>query len=302
MQPAPGLEGAAGGWGCEVIPPQFDYAKATSVDEAVAALAQHGDEAKVLAGGQSLIPLLRLRLAYPGVLVDVSDVDEMRGVRDDGDAIVIGACVTHAEVIANATVREHAPLVVAATKTVADRQVRHRGTFGGSLSHADPAGDLPSVAVALDAQFVIAGSSGRRTVGASEFFRDYLQTALGPQDLLVEVRLPKLGDGWGVHYEKFNRVAQAWAVVGVAAAVQRSNGSITQARVGLTNMGPTPVRAAAVEQALAGVDAGVDGVRAAAEHADEGTSPPTDLGGDTDYRRHLVRVLTRRAVLAAAGL
>lgn len=285
-----------------MIPPQFDYAKVTTVDEAVAVLSQHGDEAKILAGGQSLIPLLRLRLAYPAILVDVSEVDEMRGVRDEGDAIVIGASVTHAEVIGDSAVQQHAPLVVAATKTVADRQVRHRGTFGGSLSHADPAGDLPAVATALDAEFVIAGSGGRRTVGAHDFFRDYLQTAIGPQDLLVEVRLPKLGDGWGVHYEKFHRVAQAWAVVGVAAAVQRSNGSISQARVGLTNMGPTPVRATMVEQALSGADAGADGVRAAAEHADEGTSPPSDLGGDADYRRHLVRVLTRRAVLAAAGL
>jgi aerobic carbon-monoxide dehydrogenase medium subunit len=267
-----------------MIPPQFDYVKATTIDDAVSALAQHGDEAKVLAGGQSLIPLLRLRLTYPGVLVDVSDIAEMRGVRDDGDAIVIGAAVTHADVIADAT-------------------VRHRGTFGGSLSHADPAGDLPSVAVALDAGFVIAGAKGaRRTVAAKDFFTDYLQTALAPDELLVEVRVPKLGDGWGVHYEKFHRVAAAWAVVGVAAAVQRSNGSITQARIGLTNMGPTPVRASAVEQALAGATVGPDGVRAASEHADDGTAPPNDLGGDADYRRHLVRVLTRRAVLAAAGV
>ena len=283
-----------------MIPPQFDYVRTTTVDEAVGALTQHGDEAKVLAGGQSLIPLLRLRLAYPSVLVDVSGVGDMTGVRDDGDAIVIGACVTHADVIGNELVRRHAPLVVEATKTVADRQVRHRGTFGGSLSHADPAGDLPSVAVALDAEFVIAGSGGRRTVAASEFFQDYLQTAIGPQELLVEVRVPKLGDGWGVHYEKFHRVAQAWAVVGVAAAVRRDNGSIAEARIGLTNMGPTPVRASAVEQALAGADVAADAVRVAAEHADEGTSPPTDLGGDGEYRRHLVRVLTRRAVMAAA--
>ena len=285
-----------------MIPPQFDYVRAATVDEATSALGEHGDEAKVLAGGQSLIPLLRLRLSYPSVLVDVSGVGEMTGVREEGDAIVIGAAVTHADVIANPLVRRHAPLVVEATKTVADRQVRHRGTFGGSLSHADPAGDLPSVAVALDAEFVIAGPGGRRTVAASEFFQDYLQTAIGAQELLVEVRLPKLGDGWGVHYEKFNRVAQAWAVVGVAAAVQRSNGTIAQARIGLTNMGPTPLRAAAVEQALAGVDAGPDSVRAAAGHAADGTAPPTDLGGDAEYRRHLVRVLTRRAIVAAAGL
>jgi len=285
-----------------MIPPQFDYVKAASVDEAVSALAEHGDEAKVLAGGQSLIPLLRLRLAYPGALIDVGDVEEMRGVRDDGDAIVIGAAVTHAEVIGNALVQQHAPLVVKAAETVADRQVRHRGTFGGSLAHADPAGDLPSVAVALDAELVIAGGGGaRRTVAARDFFTDYLQTTLAADELLVEVRVPKLGDGWGVHYEKFVRVAQAWAVVGVAAAVQRSNGSITQARIGLTNMGRTPIRADAVEQAIAGGDATEEAVRAAAAHAADGTSPPTDLGGDADYRRHLVTVLTRRAVLAAAA-
>jgi carbon-monoxide dehydrogenase medium subunit len=268
----------------------------------VSALADGGDDAKVLAGGQSLIPLLRLRLAYPSTLVDVGGVAEMRGVRDDGDAIVIGASTTHAEVLADPLVQKHAPLVALATATVADRQVRHRGTFGGSLSHADPAGDLPAVAVALDASFVIAsGGGGRRTVGAAEFFSDYLQTAVGPDELLVEVRMPKLGDGWGFHYEKFHRVAQAWAIVGVAAAVKRSNGSIAEARIGLTNMGATPIRARAVEAALAGGDAEAASVASAAEHADEGTHPPSDIGGQADYRRHLSRVLTRRAVLAAAG-
>jgi len=285
-----------------VIPPEFDYVKAGSVDEALSALAGGGDDAKVLAGGQSLIPLLRLRLAYPSTLVDVGGVSEMKGVRDDGDAIVIGAATTHADVLADPLVRQHAPLVALATETVADRQVRHRGTFGGSLSHADPAGDLPAVAVALDASFVIASSGGgRRTVGAGEFFSDYLQTAVGPDELLVEVRVPKLGDGWGFHYEKFHRVAQAWAIVGVAAAVKRSNGSITEARIGLTNMGTTPIRARAVEAALAGGSAEPAAVAGAAEHADEGTQPPSDIGGQADYRRHLAKVLTRRAVLAAAG-
>jgi carbon-monoxide dehydrogenase medium subunit len=284
-----------------MIPPAFDYVRANSIDEAVGALAQNGDDAKVLAGGQSLLPLLRLRLAYPSMLVDVGGVAEMRGVRDDGDAIVIGAATRHAEVIADPLVRQHAPLVALATQTVADRQVRHRGTFGGSLAHADPAGDLPAVAVALDASFVVAGGGGsRRTVPASEFFVDYLQTAIGPDELLVEVRVPKLGEGWGFHYEKFNRVAQAWAIVGVAAAVKRSNGSIAEARVGLTNMGPRPVRASAVEQAVAGVSTDEASVAAAAAHADDGTDPPADLGGQPDYRRHLVRVLTRRALLAAS--
>jgi carbon-monoxide dehydrogenase medium subunit len=284
-----------------MIPPAFDYLRATSVDEAVEALASNGEDAKVLAGGQSLLPLLRLRLAYPSVLVDIGGLAEMRGVRDDGDAIVIGAATTHADVIADPLVQQHAPLVVLATQTVADRQVRHRGTFGGSLAHADPAGDLPAVATALDATFVVAGpGGGRRTVAAADFFVDYLQTAMGADELLLEVRVPKLGDGWGFHYEKFHRVAQAWAIVGVAAAVKRSNGNIAEARVGLTNMGARPVRASAVEQALAGVGADETSVAAAAAQADEGTDPPSDLGGQPDYRRHLAKVLTRRAVLEAA--
>jgi carbon-monoxide dehydrogenase medium subunit len=281
-----------------MIPAQFDYVRAGSVDEAVAALAEHGDDAKVLAGGQSLIPLLRLRLSYPEVVVDVGRVDEMRGVRDDGSDIVIGAMTTHYDVLHDPMVREHAGLIVDATTTVADPAVRHRGTFGGALSHADPAGDLPAVAVALEAQMVIAGPGGRRTVAATDFFVDYLQTAVGPDEVLVEVRVPK-HTGWGHHYEKFHRVAQSWAIVGVAAVVRRDNGSIGEARVGLTNMGATPVRAVAVEQALAG--AAPDAVAAAAEHAADGTSPPNDLNGKADYREHLARVLTRRAVAAAAG-
>jgi aerobic carbon-monoxide dehydrogenase medium subunit len=281
-----------------MIPAQFDYVRAGSVDEAVAALAEHGDDAKVLAGGQSLIPLLRLRLSYPEVIVDVGRVDEMRGVRDDGGDIVIGATTTHYDVLHDPLVREHAGLIVDATTTVADPAVRHRGTFGGALSHADPAGDLPAVAVALEAQMVIAGPGGRRTVAATDFFVDYLQTAVGPDEVLVEVRVPK-HTGWGHHYEKFHRVAQSWAIVGVAAVVRRDNGSIGEARVALTNMGATPVRAVAVEQALAG--AAPDAVAAAAEHAADGTSAPNDLNGKADYREHLARVLTRRAVAAAAG-
>jgi carbon-monoxide dehydrogenase medium subunit len=253
-----------------MIPAQFDYVRAGSVEEAVAALAEHGDEAKVLAGGQSLIPLLRLRLAYPEVVVDIGRVAEMRGVRDDGDHIVIGAMTTHHDVIRNALVRAHCGLVAAATETVADPAVRHRGTFGGALTHADPAGDLPAVSLALDAEFVVAGSGGQRTVAAADFFVDYLQTALAPDEVLVEVRLPKLGDGWGYRYEKFHRVAQAWAIVGVAAVVHRSNGSISEARIGLTNMGSTPLRATATEQALAGSD--VSAIADAAEHAADGTN------------------------------
>ncbi len=281
-----------------MIPAQFDYVRAGSVDEAVAALAEHGDDAKVMAGGQSLIPLLRLRLSYPEVVVDVGRVEEMRGIREDGDHIVIGAMTTHYDVLRDPLVREHAGLIAQATSTVADPAVRHRGTFGGALAHADPAGDLPAVAAALEAEFVVAGTGGRRTVPASEFFVDYLQTALEPEEVLVEVRIPK-HTGWGYRYEKFHRVAQSWAIVGVAAVVRRDNGSIAEARVGLTNMGSTPIRATAVEQALTG--AAPDRVAAAAEHAAEGTSPASDLNGKADYRQHLARVLTRRAVSAAAG-
>jgi carbon-monoxide dehydrogenase medium subunit len=281
-----------------MIPAQFDYVRAGSVDEAVAALAEHGDDAKVMAGGQSLIPLLRLRLSYPEVVVDVGRVEEMRGVRDDGDHIVIGAMTTHHDVLHDPLVLEHAGLIAQATSTVADPAVRHRGTFGGALSLADPAGELPAVAVALEAELVVAGTGGRRTVPASEFFVDYLQTALAPEEVLVEVRIPK-HTGWGYRYEKFHRVAQSWAIVGVAAVVRRDNGTIDEARVGLTNMGATPIRATAVEQALAG--ATPDGVAAAAERAAEGTSPASDLNGKADYRQHLARVLTRRAVTAAAG-
>jgi aerobic carbon-monoxide dehydrogenase medium subunit len=284
-----------------VIPAAFDYVRPGSVDEAVSALTEHGDEAKVLAGGQSLIPLLRLRLAYPSVLVDVGRLAELRGVRDDGDALVVGAATPHHEVMTDPLVREHLPLVAEATATVADPAVRHRGTFGGALAHADPAGDLPAVALALGAVMEVAGPAGRRQVPAAHFFQDYLQTDLGPDELLVSVRLPKPGPGWGHRYEKFQRVAQAWAVVGVAALVRRDDGRVAEARIALTNMGTTPVRAAAVEAAAAGGEATVAALTAAAEHAPEGTDPPADLNAQPDYRQHLSRVLTRRALVAAAG-
>jgi aerobic carbon-monoxide dehydrogenase medium subunit len=282
-----------------MISAEFGYLRAGSVDEAVSALQQHGEDAKVLAGGQSLIPLLRLRLSYPEMVVDVGRVPELRGVREDGDHVVIGAMTTHDEIIRNELVRRHCGLIAEATEMVADPAVRHRGTFGGSLAHADPAGDLPAVAMALDAELVVAGSGGRRTIPAAEFFVDYLQSALAPDEVLVEVRVPKLGEGWGYCYEKFHRVAQAWAIVGVAAVVQRADGAIAQARVGLTNMAATPLRARATEEALAGVTP--EGVAEASARAAEGTSPPNDLGGRADYREHLARVLTRRAVTAAAG-
>ncbi|HET8684478.1 MAG TPA: xanthine dehydrogenase family protein subunit M [Micromonosporaceae bacterium] len=284
-----------------MIPSAFDYLKPSTVEDAVAALADAGDEAKVLAGGQSLIPVLRLRMAAPGVLVDLGGLAQLRGVRVLDDVLAIGAMTTHAEVTSSDAVRTDAPLLAAAAGGIGDRQVRHLGTLGGALAHADPAGDLPAVALALEAELVLAGPSGRRTVAASDFFVDYFTTALAPEELLVEVRVPRL-PAWGAHYEKFHRTSQSWATVGVAAAVCRSNGVISHARVALTNVGPCPVRAVAVEQALVGADATVETVAAAAQHAAEGTSPSSDLAASAEFREHLARVLTRRAVTAAAGL
>jgi carbon-monoxide dehydrogenase medium subunit len=284
-----------------MIPAPFEYVRPSSVAEAVSALGAAGEDGKVLAGGQSLIPILRLRMAYPSTVVDVGRIAELRGVRDDGDAILIGAMTTHHDVLHDPLVREHAPLIAQATQTIADPQVRHRGTFGGALAHADPAGDLGAVALALGCEFRAAGANGERTIPASEFFVDYLTTALGQDEVLTAVRVPKLGAGWSSHYEKFNRVAQAWSIVGVAALVRRDDGAIAEARIGLTNMGSTPLRARAVESALAGAAANAEAVGAAAEHAAENTNAPSDLSGAADYREHLARVLTKRAVLAAAG-
>ena len=281
-------------------PAPFDYLAPTSLDEALTALADAGEDAKVLAGGQSLLPLLRLRLAAPSVVVDLGGIAELRGVREDGDDLVIGSMTTHATVLRDPLVAQHAPLLAQATATVADRQVRHLGTFGGSLAHADPASDLPAVALAVDAVFEIAGPGGRRSVPAAEFFVDYLTSALAADEVLTAVRVPKRS-GWTSHYEKFNRTAQAWAVVGVAAMVRRSNGSIAEARVALTNMGPRPVRASAVESALAGAGAEQGAVAAAAAHALEGAEPSSDLNASAEYRGHLAKVLTERAVLAALG-
>ena len=284
-----------------MIPAQFDYVAPTSLAEAVTALGEAGEDAKLLAGGQSLIPVLRLRLSFPTVLVDLGRVDELKGVCEDGDSLVIGAMTRHADVIENPLVQQYAGLLAQATATVADPAVRHRGTFGGALAHADPAGDLAAVALALDAEVIADGPGGRRTIAARDFFVDYLETSLSPDEILAAVRIPKLEGSWGVRYEKFNRVAQAWAIVGVAAAVRMEGGAIAEARIGLTNMGSTPVRASAVEAALVGAS-DLAAVKAAAGSAAEGTSPPSDLGAQADYRQHLAQVLTARAVASAAGL
>lgn len=224
-----------------MIPAAFEHIAPTSIDEVVAALAEHGDDAKVLAGGHSLLPLMRLRFAVPSVVVDIGRVDELRGVRDAGDHLVIGAATTHHDVMRHPLVREHCGLLAEATATVGDPQVRHRGTLGGALAHGDPAGDLPAVISALEASLVVQGPAGRRELPAVELFESYLETSLAPDEVLVEVRMPKFDASWGYAYEKFARVAQAWAIVGAAALVRREDGHVAEARIGLTNMGSVPV-------------------------------------------------------------
>ncbi len=284
-----------------MIPAKFEYVKPGSLDDAVQALSGGGEDTKVIAGGQSLLPLLRLRLAYPDLLVDLGGLVELRGVTDAGDSLLIGASTTHYQLVHDPLVGEHCGILAQAAGTIADPAVRHRGTLGGSLSHGDPAGDLPAVALALGATMIARGPGGDRHIAASDFFVDYLTTALEPGEILTGVRVPKLGGDWGYRYEKFHRTAQAWAIVGVAALARRSNGNVAEARVGLTNMGSVPVRASAVEAAAAGAEATREALNAAAASAADGTDPPADLHGAPDYRRHLARVLTGRALAAAAG-
>jgi len=283
-----------------MIPSNFDYVAPTTVDDAVAALANAGEDAKVIAGGQSLMPVLRLRLAAPTVLIDLNRIDELRGVRDDGDALVIGAMTTYYGLLGNPLISKHALLLADATRTVADPQIRHRGTLGGNLAHADPAGDLAAPTLALDATLTVAGPSGRRSIPVADFFVDYFTTALEPDEILTEIRIPKHTD-WAAHYEKLHRVAQAWSIVAVAATVEVDGGVIRQGRIALTNMMSVPVRARGVEDALVGQAATEDLIRAAAEHAAEGIDPLSDGNADADYRSHLAKVLTRRAVTTAIG-
>ena len=282
-----------------MIPAKFDYLAPSSVEEALSALSQ-SDDAKVIAGGQSLLPVLRMRLNAPELLVDIGGIDTLKEIRDDGDAIVIGAMAPYYEILANDAIKSSLGLLHKAITEVADPQIRHRGTLGGALVHADPAGDCGAPILALDAELVIAGQGGERTVAAADFFEDLFTTAVGEDEILTHIRVPKY-DGWGSHYEKFVRVAHQWPIVAVAAAVKTDGGTISEARIGLVNMGNTALRASATEQALVGQEATADGVRAACDQAAEGTNPPSDLNGDADYRRHLATVLTRRAVVAAAG-
>jgi carbon-monoxide dehydrogenase medium subunit len=277
-----------------MIPISFDYEVAESVDHAIELLGQHGDESKIIAGGHSLIPLMRLRLAAPTVLIDVGRLDDLSYVRDDGDHVAIGALTRHREVHFNDLVNEHCGILGYTAGLLGDPSVQHRGTIGGALAHGDPAGDMPSVISALEGEIVVKGPDGERTIAALDFFQDYLFTALDDQEVITEVRVPKLGPNTGWAYKKFSRRSQDWAIVGVAAVVDKSNGSIDSARIGLTSMGSTPIRARAVEEALAG--ASPDVVAGAADAADEGTEPGSDDAASAEFRRHLARVWTRRAV------
>ncbi len=274
-----------------MIPANFDYLRVDSADAAVAALVEHGDEAKILAGGHSLIPLLKLRLASPSMLVDVGPVKDLSYIRDAGDHIAVGALTRHRDVETSALLKEHTPLLAGTAAHVGDNQVRHRGTIGGSVAHGDAASDLPAAVLALGGTLVIRGSKGERTVSSADFFQGFLTTDLAPDEMLTEIRVPKItGAGWS--YQKFNRRAQDWAIVGVAAW----KGS-TGCGVGLVNMGSVPIRATAVEAA---VNSGASAADAAALAA-EGLEPPSDLNASSEYRSHLARVLVRRALEACGA-
>jgi carbon-monoxide dehydrogenase medium subunit len=274
-----------------VIPASFDYELAESVEHALELL--EGDpDAKLLAGGHSLVPALRLRLARPSKLVDIGRLADLAYVRDAGTQLAIGALTRHVTLSVDPLLQEHCPIVSTTARLIGDPQVRHRGTIGGSLAHGDPASDLPAVMLAVGAEMVVHGSGGERVVPAAEFFRGVFETAVGADEMLTEVRVPKLAGSTGWAYLKMNRRAQDWATVGVAALVHRDNGDLAGASIALTNMGATPIRAKAVEDALAG---GAKPAEAAA-HMAEGTEPPSDLSASSEFRAHLARVVGRRAL------
>ncbi len=274
-----------------MIPAAFDYVRAGSAEEAIALLGEHGDEAKLLAGGHSLLPMMKLRLAVPSVLVDIGRVDDLSYITDGGDHIAVGALTRHRALETSELLAAECPLLGHVAGEVGDPQVRHRGTIGGSLAHSDPASDLPAAVLALGGTLIAQGPSGSREIAAGDFFTGYFESALADDEMLTEIRVPKApGAGW--NYQKFNRRAQDWAIVG-AAAVTVNGGT----NVALVNMASVPLRASAVEAALAGGASAAD----AAEQAAEGTDAPTDLNATPDYRKHLARVLTRRA-LEAAGV
>jgi carbon-monoxide dehydrogenase medium subunit len=280
-----------------MIPAAFGYRRASSADEAISLLAEHGDDAKLLAGGHSLLPLMRLRLAMPAVLVDIGRVSDLSYVRDDdGGQVRIGALTRHHDVEHSELIRAHVPLLAEVAGQIGDPQVRHRGTIGGSIAHGDPASDLPAALLALRATVVARGPGGEREIPVDELFTGFLETALAPDELLTEIRVPAM-DGAGWSFQKFNRRAQDWAIVGVAAVLGPFGNGGAGPGVGLVNMGSVPMRAAGVEDALR---AGA-GAEEAAARADDGTEPPDDLNASPEYRRHLSRVLVRRA-LEGAGI
>ena len=289
-----------------MIPPEFDYVRPSSLEEALSALREHGEDAKLLAGGHSLLPLMKLRLAAPAVLVDLGGVPGLKGIEraeGSGDEALrsggwrIGAMTRHVDMVRE----RELGLTSVVAGTIADPQVRHCGTIGGSLAHGDPASDQPAVMLAYEASVVVRGEGGEREIPASELFVDYLETSVADGEVLTEIRLPAM-DGYGFGYEKFNRRQEDWAMVGVSALVKKApDGTCEDVRVGLTHMGSTPLRATAVEQALRGQPLDPNSIAAAAEHAADGTEPPTDLNASADYKRHLARVLTRRALTDAAA-
>jgi carbon-monoxide dehydrogenase medium subunit len=280
-----------------MIPAEFDYTAPDTLDDAIKALADGGEDAKLLAGGHSLIPLMKLRLAAPSLLIDLRKVPGLHGIQRENGTWRIGAMTTHAEVHHTAGLGVFAR----AAGTIADQQVRNRGTIGGSLAHGDPASDLPAVLLISEGTVTVQGSGGQRTIAAGELFKDYLLTAIEPGEVLTEVHVPSL-DGWGSGYQKFNRRSEDWAMVGVSAVVKQTGDICEDVRVGLTNMGHTPLRARAVEDALRGQPLNAESIARAAAHAADGTTPPADLNASADYKSHLAQVLTRRALSEAAGL
>lgn len=269
-----------------MIPAPFDYKRASSAAEAISIVSQHGDDAKFLAGGHSLLPLMKLRLAQPAVLVDIARVNDLSYIRDAGDHIAIGALTRHTELERSSLLQQHVPLLSHAASHVGDPQVRHRGTLGGSIAHADPASDLPATTLALGATYVAQGPNGTREIAASDFYKGFLESALAADEMLTEVRVPKM-DGAGWSFQKFNRRAQDWAIVGVAAWRKGAN-----AGVALVNMGSTPILASSVNQAIAHGASVEDAARLASSEAE----PQDDMNASADYRRHLASVLVRRAL------
>jgi carbon-monoxide dehydrogenase medium subunit len=281
-----------------MIPAEFDYTAPDTLDEAIQALADGGEDAKLLAGGHSLLPLMKLRLAAPSLLVDLRKVPGLHGIQREDGTWRIGALTSHSEVQ-----RTPGLGVVALTAgTIADPQVRNRGTIGGSLAHGDPASDLPAVMLITEASVTLQRAGGeQRSVNAADLFQDYLETAVEPNEVLTEVRIPAY-DGWGYSYQKFNRRSEDWAMVAVSALVRKNGDVVEDVRIGLTNMASVPLRAGEVEEALRGQPATAENIARAAEQAGEGTDPPADLNASSEYKRHLARVLTRRAIEQAASM